>query len=396
MNKFESIVHQYNHSQRNDKFLKELQGDFIKTGSHVVSFNNTDFIIQKCPELLYKIVELTNLQKDLLLLFQRSPQVLIKLTINKLLEDELVQTNSIEQIHTDRKSVRELLNGTNLTKKPRETQIVKHYTQILNENIKIEKAEDISHLYYSFLEDYINQDDLDHMGEYFRAESVNVVTEKNKVIHSGIDGEKNIYDSVESILNYLNNSDENIFIKISAFHYFFGYIHPFYDGNGRMIRLLTSAKLYPELSIASLAISDVISQNLSTYYKMFDQTNSPFNVNDITYFVYTFVGFIIEATNTTIYHLNQNTQKIEHFNRLLDNLSVSTNELLCLSIIYQASLLNITLSQKQLKSELNISSPTLKKYIDNLSKAGYLNIDQSRKPNIITLDQTWLNSILSN
>ncbi len=29
-------------------------------------------------------------------------------------------------------------------------------------------------------------------------------------------------------------------VSIAVFHYLFGYVHPFYDGNGRMARYLSS------------------------------------------------------------------------------------------------------------------------------------------------------------
>lgn len=63
------------------------------------------------------------------------------MTINKLLEEELVQTNNIENIHTDRNSVRILINGTHQPKQYKEQQIVEQYIKVLNQEISIQSPE---------------------------------------------------------------------------------------------------------------------------------------------------------------------------------------------------------------------------------------------------------------
>ncbi len=393
MKKIESIVSQYNHSGRSDSFLKKIQTSFLQEGENVISINNRQFIIQQCPELLYKVITLTKLQGELKLLLSQTPFILKRLTIIRLLEDEIEQTNKIENIHTNRKSVRELIEGVTGKKKPREHQIVKHYNQLLDENLTLDSPSDISALYYSFLQDYISSEDFDEMGSLFRTSGVDVLNSKNKVIHSGIDGEHSIIQALDSLLDYLNNNDnENIFIRVAAFHYFFGYIHPFYDGNGRMARLITTATLYPELDIASLAISDVIANNLSIYYKMFDETNSHFNIGDITSFVYNFLNFIEEAVTTTLTHLKRNKFLIDVFNSHVNDMELNDIHKTCLSIIYQGSLVNENLSKNKLSKELNLSIPTLNKKLAQLEDSGYLTINRSVKPIIISINDNWLHT----
>ncbi len=394
MHKIKSIVSQYNHSGRSDSFLKELQTTFLKDGENVIYINNKQFIIQKCPSLLYKVIDITKLQGDLKQILDATPGILKRLTIIKLLEDEIEQTNSIENIHTNRKSVRELIEGVSDKKKRREQQIVKHYMQILEDNITLNSPEDISSLYYNFLKDYISQDDLNEMGNLFRSGGVDVMTSKNKIIHSGVGGEENIFLALETLLTYLNDDvDENIFIRVAAFHYFFGYIHPFYDGNGRMVRLITASKLHPELDIASLAISDVIANNQSVYNKMFDETNSQFNVGDITSFVYKFLEFIEEAVITTISHIKRNNMLIDVFNSHLHSTKIDDTNKTCLSIIYQASLVNENLSKNDLCKELDLSKPTLNKRLAQLEDNSFLTINRNVKPNIISINDKWFSTL---
>lgn len=48
---------------------------------------------------------------------------------------------------------------------------------------------------------------------------------------------------MDDLYDYLNNFEENIFIKSCVFHYELQYIHPFVDGNGKMARLFQKTLL---------------------------------------------------------------------------------------------------------------------------------------------------------
>lgn len=184
MDKLTSILDQYNKSGRNEKVLKHLQTKFLEDGTSVINLNDKQFIIQQCPELYKKIINLTRLQLDLNNAINNSPTYLQTLTVNKLLEEELVSTNSVEGIHTNRKSVRTLLAGTNdHLKFYQEQHIVEHYKMVLDNQITFNTPAEISSLYYDFLENYIDKDDIKEMGEHFRANSVNIIAGSGKVVH---------------------------------------------------------------------------------------------------------------------------------------------------------------------------------------------------------------------
>lgn len=75
-------------------------------------------------------------------------------------------------------------------------------------------------------------------------------------------------------LNILNDRDIIPILRIAIFHYLFGYIHPFYDGNGRTSRFISSYLLSKELNtLTGFGLSYAIKENISQYYKGFKTVN---------------------------------------------------------------------------------------------------------------------------
>jgi Fic family protein len=48
-----------------------------------------------------------------------------------------------------------------------------------------------------------------------------------------------IKNAVTQLVDWVNNAPDLAIIKIALFHHYYVYIHPFIDGNGRTVRLLT-------------------------------------------------------------------------------------------------------------------------------------------------------------
>lgn len=79
-------------------------------------------------------------------------------------------------------------------------------------------------------------------------------------------------------LAILNDKSIECVFRISIFHYLFGYIHPFYDGNGRTSRFISSYLLSKEFeSIIGYRMSYSIKENINDYYKAFKVCNDPKN-----------------------------------------------------------------------------------------------------------------------
>jgi len=66
---------------------------------------------------------------------------------------------------------------------------------------------------------------------------VEIVVKHNPPYHS----EKEIEEALLKIIDWLNiNDDMHPLVKAGIFHHKFAYIHPFFDGNGRLARILTT------------------------------------------------------------------------------------------------------------------------------------------------------------
>jgi Fic family protein len=125
------------------------------------------------------------------------------------------------------------------------------------------------------------------------------------------DDEKTIFnappaDKVPSLLNnlydYLNNYDENIFIKSCVFHYEFEFIHPFSDGNGRMGRLFQTCLLAKEEEIFYyLPIESIIKKKQQAYYDAISRSNLEGASNVFIEFM---LDAIIETMNETLKQSN--------------------------------------------------------------------------------------------
>lgn len=81
--------------------------------------------------------------------------------------------------------------------------------------------------------------------DIFRKDIVEIVSSTQKSYSRVISRNKIL--AMTSALNDLNDGEMENLYKIAVFHYMFGYIHPFYDGNGRMTRFISSYLLAQRL-----------------------------------------------------------------------------------------------------------------------------------------------------
>lgn len=251
------------------------------------------------------------------------PYVAITQFYKQSLVDEIKSTNDIEGVHSTRREINIALDSQ-ITgdKSKRFWSIVNKYHDLLTtEFIQLKTAEDIRSLYDSFaLKEVISENPNNAPdGLLFRSGSVSIDNDSQKEIHRGLYPEKEITKTLNLALEILNSDDLMLLINISIFHYFFGYIHPFYDGNGRTSRLITSYYLSKELQkIISLRISVIIKKNKSKYYEIFNITNSEINKGDLTPFITYFLNIIFNTIIDTSKILDKKSKQLAKYKEILN------------------------------------------------------------------------------
>ena len=257
-------------------------------------------------EVVNKLYNVMVLNQKLDKLTSEIPRIALQRYIKKCLIDEIVLTNEIEGVVSTRKDINEILENVE-DKNKRLTGLVNKYLKLCSEeNIDIITCNDVRNIYNDLLWEEISEDDKLNLpdGVYFRKEWVDVLSPFKKVIHKGVIPEEKINLMMTQALNILNDRDIIPILRVAIFHYLFGYIHPFYDGNGRTSRFISSYLLSKELNILTgFGLSYAIKENISQYYKGFKTVNEKKNKGDLTPFVIMFLDILskeLESLNNSV------------------------------------------------------------------------------------------------
>lgn len=253
------------------------------------------------------------------------PKVAITQFINSSLINEVKFTNDIEGVSSTRKEIKDALNQEDPKKYVRLWGIVDKYKKIIEQkNIKLDTPEDIRNLYDNFVLKEVVRANKSNApdGIIFRKTPVEVITKTDKVLHTGLYPENKIIEAMNAALEILYNQDIPKLIRIAIFHYLFGYIHPFYDGNGRMSRFITSYFLAKEIHpILGLHLSYLIKKYRNEYYSLFEDTNNEFNKGDLTPFIISSLELILRTTRNISSNLLKKHKRFNYYYKYLDRLS---------------------------------------------------------------------------
>lgn len=305
--------------------------------------------------------------------------------------EEIKSSNKIEGINSTRKELKEMIFSEPPKKYVRFYGMVNKYEKLMNEGfIPIETSSDIRKLYDEILlKDIVDEDEGDKPdGIIFRGDAVEV-TSSSKVIHKGVYGEKNIIEMMDKSLKILNDSKINFLIRIAIFHYLFEYIHPFYNGNGRMGRFLASGYLSKYLNVlCALQFSVACIHNHNKYYDSFKMTNDIRNKSDLTVFIIYFLEIYLSGLMELKEHiestLNVYTYVKEKIIQFLDKKYQDFVE-----VLLQVTLFNIGdgLTMSQIVDITSYTEQTIRKMINHINKElSIIKIDKTNKPYKYTID----------
>lgn len=343
----------------------------IKIHENVGFIFNTNEITKLLVKI-YKTINKINLLRTHL------PNIAINSYIIKSLKDEIALTNEIEGVRSTRKEIEDAIDSIKNDKNARFKGLVdKYFKLISNEIIPLNNCEDIRTIYDALVLPEIEKENLPD-GILFRKEPVQVVSATQKEKHRGIMPESKIIESLDLCLDFLKNDDIDSLIKISAFHYLFGYIHPFYDGNGRTSRFISSYLIKNELNVLlALKLSYTVKNNINKYYKAFDVCNDRKNRGDITFFVVTFLELLSQASDDLYTKIADLNDQLNYYNNIINTLVnekvLNDKQAKCIFILCQNRLFDDTyMNMNTLTELLEKSDTTTRKILKSLESKNLL------------------------
>ena len=362
--------------------------------------NNQAFFIED-SELLKKVINIEKIDKSIHNLVQLLPKLSTNQFKKRCLIDEIVLSNKIEGVHSTRREIDNVLNDIDSNSSKRFKGLVNKYVLLYNmENIEINTPKDIREIYNELALPEIIEDDTNNApdGKMFRAESVSVMSPTGKSIHTGLYPEKAIIEAMQKAISLLDKDEILDLFKIAIFHYLFGYIHPFYDGNGRTSRFISSYLLSKCLEpIISFRISYTIQENIKQYYEAFKICNDPRNKGDLTPFLFMFIEIIEQSMQQLHEALSIRAKYFEHYSDAIELLPNSDNKKYCriYYLLVQASLFSENgITIKELIENTDESRSTVLNRLKEISKHDLLVEKKPTKEKHFSLDLNKVDNII--
>ena len=393
-NKYEKLIKLYYKKKNIDEeYIKRIENPAtLITELKINPMKKGNKILDKEYSLFYvNLLEHTLLQEKIVknsnkinYISNRLPTIAIKEIIMKILSNELYKTNKIEGIETVKSEIHSSLKDDRISNKKSNKLdgIIKKYKDIMENNFEdtehIDNLSSFRKIYDEMFEDFEKSGNYKLDGKYFRKDTVKIINGLGNIIHIGINGEEAIEKNIESLIEFMNRKDITFLLKASIVHFFFEYIHPFYDGNGRFGRYLLSLYLARKLdNLTAFSVSYSISRNLDDYYKSFVEVEDVNNYGEITFFVENILKTIKNGQEMIIELLNDSVMRFKHSIEILDELTkeLSEKENIILRIYLQNYLFNDfeELTNVELTSIIgDLTQQTINKYTQELEKKGYL------------------------
>src|SRR5699024_8339810 len=322
------LFHQYDAIKFNEMYANRVSADsIVRIDLSIKPIDQSNVF-----ELFYlptnKIIDLVaniySLSSDLNFIFNQLPPVAKDQFILECLVEELFNTNELEGVKSSKAEIVDSVKNVQMRKsdKKRFKSMVKSYMTLINERLPVPTLpSDIRKIYDEITSGEIQDGELPD-GEIFRKEITHVLAKSGsgKVIHRGLFPEDIIFKKIKDLLKFMNEADAiPQIIKVAIGHYYFGYIHPFYDGNGRTSRFISSLYLSDTLGkIPALSLSRGCNKMKSKYLDAFDITNRVTNKGELNFFIDSFLSIIYETLSDMRAELKE---KVELLNNAVDKLS---------------------------------------------------------------------------
>ena len=238
---------------------------------------NIELLINQITKLHMCMEQLDEIKKELEDFLKITDMNNISFAKNVMFSEEIKTNNLVEGYIDDLQLIDEVVksnpknkNAPN-NKEQRILNLYNGYKYILN-NRKIDK-DTLKKLYSILSKNLLTKQELMDMGEYYRNEPVYIYYSSNlsKEPDEGIDS-KLIDEYMDSLFNYINKGNSfktqtDFYIKSQIIHFYFVYIHPYFDVNGRTSRTLSMWYLLNNNIFPYIIFNRGINYNKNMYYK---------------------------------------------------------------------------------------------------------------------------------
>ncbi|HPJ02916.1 MAG TPA: Fic family protein [Candidatus Limiplasma sp.] len=364
-----------------------------------LSASHLNFLIHGNPAFFIQTEEMVSLLYQILLTDKQVTQVKTKLPGQaiqqyyvKSLIEEIHQSLNIEQINSTRKEISETRKKQ---KEDRLLGMITRYDALLTqEPIALQSCADIRQLYDEICLPEVKKENPDNIpdGEWYRKQPVQVYSSTDKVIHTGLFPESAIINAMDQALSILQDESINILYRTAIFHYLFGYIHPFYDGNGRLARFISSYMLSHTLDpLIGVRISYTINEGRTKYYTMFKEGNDPKNKGDLTPFIIGFLQILSTAYLRLHEALESRVERMKRCEQTIDQILTEKKQQLIAFLLLQVSLFaseGITLPE--IVQNTSVGYTTVKRFLDSKIGRTMLPATKDGKRKLYKLDLEWL------
>lgn len=362
-----------------------------------IQIHDTPAFLYRPAELWEYIIEIHKADKNIRSFRHALPGAAIDQFTSRCLVDEIVLTNDIEGVSSTRREIHEVLEKLEQKKPaPRFHGLVMMYAMLGRKDIDLRTCQDVRALYNELvLPEVIAEDPHDAPdGEIFRKGPVSVTSPAQKELHQGLLPENAIQSAMQYVLDLIHDESIDLFIRIAAAHYLTGYIHPFYNGNGRLSRFISSYLLTRELDpLIAYRLSYTIRENLKGYDDAFKLCNDPRSRGDVTPFVLWFLEITLEAIQKLESALLERLADLEHYHAVMQSDSRFSSRQLAGTAysILQATLFSERgISTAGLMRYTKLSRSALRVRLDQLQETGILLSHRYGKEKFYTLDMRQL------
>lgn len=296
----------------------------------------------------------------------------------KALEEEIVATSAIESIDFSRDSVRNIMKG--LAPKDEEENRIFGLKQgfefISDKSNKITEA-NIYKLYMMTIGNFLNDEDKLKQGNYYRHDTVYIMS--HKVEHSGIDYKK-LPAYMKSFVEFANADDKiNDLLKATILHFYIAYLHPYFDGNGRMARLIHMWFLIQKGYKSTLFVpfSSYIERSRKKYYDLYTLIEENYKLSDvidITPFLLYFIQNVYEKmTDDAV-----KTDTLELYSSALAEGKITEKESMLWEFVL-STYAGDTFTTKQLEKDFgNAAFATVRSFVMKFTDLGLLNAQKMK------------------